>query len=140
MAKSKSKKATAAKPAAAPQAATAKTDVIVEGRVVDTGESGLENIDENPRRQFTGYDEIQMYAGLLGLGVDEFAAAIAEDAPVPIPEEKVYGLLALERNGQNRTEYVKAAIKRLGLTKEDGLPGGGPGYTNDVHAVSDLYS
>jgi len=52
----------------------------------------------------------------------------------------VYGLLALERNGQNRTDYVKAAIKRLKLTKDDPLPGGGPGYTNDVHPVSDLYS
>jgi hypothetical protein len=124
----------------APKPATAETDVIVQGRVVDTGESGLENIDENPRRQFTGYDEIQMYAGLLDLGLDGFIAAIDEDAPVPVPEEKVYGLLALERNGQNRTEYVKAAIARLGLTKDDPLPGGGPGYTNDVHPVSDLYS
>lgn len=96
--------------------------------------------NEPPRRQFTGYDEIQQYAGLLGLGVEGFTAAIAEDAPVPIPEEKVYGLLALERNGQNRTDYVKAAIARLGLTKDDPLPGGGPGYTNDIHPVTDLYS
>jgi hypothetical protein len=96
--------------------------------------------DSPPRRQFTGYDEIQQYAGMLAQGVDQFTAAIAEDAPVPLPEEKVYGLLALERNGQNRTDYVKAMIKRLGLTKDDPLPGGGPGYTNDIHPVSDLYS
>jgi hypothetical protein len=54
-----------------------------------------------------------------------------------LPEEKVYGLLALERNGQNRTPYVQAAMKRLGL-KASELPGGGPGYTNDVHPLSEL--
>lgn len=97
---------------------------------------------EEPRgRQFIGYDaNTNQIAPLLGLGVDEFTAAIAEDAPVPLAEETVYGLLALERNGQNRTDYVKACIARLGLTKDDPLPGGGPGYTNDIHPVSDLYS
>lgn len=96
--------------------------------------------DAPPRRQFIGYDDINLQAPLLGQGIDQFTATIAEDAPVPIPEEKVYGLLALERNGQNRTDYVKAMIKRLGLTKDDPLPGGGPGYTNDIHPISDLYS
>ena len=88
-------------------------------------------------RQFTGYDDIQQYAGLLGLGPDEFAAAIAEDAIVPVPDEKVYGLLALERNGQNRTAYVQAAMTRLDL-KANELPGGGPNYTNDVRPISEL--
>lgn len=110
------------------------------GKEIAEANEGSLASDAEPRRQFTGYDEIQQYAGMLGLGIDAFVAAIAEDAPAPIPEEKVYGLLALERNGQNRTDYVKAAIKRLGLTKDDPLPGGGPGYTNDIHPVSDLYS
>lgn len=92
---------------------------------------------EDAPRQFTGYDDIMQYEPLLHQGVEAFEAAIAEDAPSPIPEEKVYGLLALERNGQNRTPFVQAAIQRLGL-KANELPGGGPGYTNDVRPISDL--
>lgn len=139
------KATTTRKPAAAKadKAAVATTagdqKVIVTGKVLADEPNPLANPGPE-RRQFTGYDEIQQYAPLLGLGVDGFIAAVAEDAPVPIPEEKVYGLLALERNGQNRTDYVKACIARLGLTEDDPLPGGGPGYTNDIHPVSDLYS
>lgn len=88
-------------------------------------------------RVWTGYDDIMLYEPNLRLGVDEFTAAIAENAPAPIPAEKVYGLLALERNGQNRTDYVKAMMKRLGLKAEE-LPGGGPGYTNDTTPISAL--
>jgi hypothetical protein len=88
-------------------------------------------------RTFPGYDDIMQYEPILRQGPDAFEAAIAEDAPTPIPEEKVYGLLALERNGQNRTPYVQAAMKRLGL-KVSELPGGGPGYTNDVRPLSEL--
>ncbi len=88
-------------------------------------------------RQWIGHDDIQLFAPMLALGADEFADAIAANATPPIPEEKVYGLLALERNGQNRTDYVRAAMKRLGL-KADELPGGGPGYTNDTTPISKL--
>jgi hypothetical protein len=88
-------------------------------------------------RTFPGYDDIMQYEPILRQGPDAFEAAIAEDATTPIPEEKVYGLLALERNGQNRTPYVQAAMKRLGL-KVSELPGGGPGYTNDVRPLSEL--
>lgn len=85
---------------------------------------------------YPGHDDIMQFEPLLRtLGVDEFTKAIAEDGPVP--EEKVYGLLALERNGQNRTDYVKAMMKRLGL-KADELPGGGPDYTNDTTPITSL--
>lgn len=84
-----------------------------------------------------GYDDIAQWAPLLSLDIEGFARAIAEDAGPPVPENKVYGLLALERNGQNRTDYVKAAMARLGL-KADELPGGGPGYTNDTTPISKL--
>ena len=90
-----------------------------------------------PQRQWTGYDEIMRFAPALDLGVDEFTDAIAADAKRPIPEEKVYGLLALERNGRNRTEYVRAMMDRLDL-KANELPGGGPGHTNDITPVSKL--
>lgn len=93
--------------------------------------------DPAKARQWTGHDDIMLYEPNLRLGVDEFTAVIAEDADAPIPAEKVYGLLALERNGQNRTDYVRAMMKRLDL-KADELPGGGPGYTNDTTPISAL--
>lgn len=93
---------------------------------------------EPPARQWHGHDEIQMYAHNLDLGVDEFEKTVAvSNKEDPIPDEKVYGLLGLERNGQNRTPYVRAMMKRLKLKAED-LPGGGPSYTNDLTAITDL--
>lgn len=90
-----------------------------------------------PANQWLGSDEIMQFEHLLGLGVEAFEDAVKEDAEPPIADEKVYGLLKLERNGQNRTPYVKALMKRLGLKKED-LPAGGPDYTNDVTPTSKL--
>lgn len=100
---------------------------------------------EPPARQFLGHEESQPWAHHLDLGVYAFENLIAvkpgkEDrnkGEQSIPDEKVYGLLALERNGQNRTPYVKAMMKRLKL-KADELPGGGPSYTNDVTNITDL--
>jgi len=93
---------------------------------------------ETPKRQWHGSDEIQPWAYLLDLGVEAFEERVSASNKVdPVPDEKVYGLLALERNGQNRTPYVKAAMKRLKL-KADELPGGGPSYTNDLTSISDL--
>jgi len=87
--------------------------------------------------RYLGSDEIMLWAPLLEMGVDAFEERVAEKHDHVIPEEKVYGLLALERNGQNRTPYVKAMMKRLNLKREE-LPGGGPDYTNDVTPVTKL--
>lgn len=97
------------------------------------------NPGEAPSQQWHGSDEIQLYAHNLELGVAAFEDLINEKKAEKgaIPEEKVYGLLALERNGQNRTPYVKVMMKRLGL-KADELPGGGPGYTNDITNITEL--
>lgn len=93
---------------------------------------------EPPARQWLGSDEIQPWAHNLELGVDAFEEVVSvSNKEDPIPDEKVYGLLGLERNGQNRTPYVKAMMKRLKL-KADELPGGGPSYTNDLTSISDL--
>lgn len=87
--------------------------------------------------RWLGSDEIMLWTHFLDLDADEFEAAIAENADHPVPENKVYGLLALERNGQNRTPYVQAMMKRLDLSADE-LPGGGPGYTNDVTNITKL--
>lgn len=93
---------------------------------------------EPPARQWLGSDEIQPWSHNLDYGVDEFEKKVAlSNKEDPIPDEKVYGLLALERNGKNRTPYVKAMMKRLKL-KADELPGGGPAYTNDLTSITDL--
>jgi hypothetical protein len=93
-----------------------------------------------PEHNYIGADDIMQWEPLLSLGVDEFekrAASTKEDA---IPEEKAAGLLRLERNGQNRTPYVQALLKRLGLKSADlyKVAPGGPDYTNDVTPVTKL--
>lgn len=89
-----------------------------------------------PARQFTGRSEIMMYAPMIDLGLEAFEAAIAEDADAPIPEEKVAGLLELERSGQNRTPYVEALCKRLKIKSPLEVTTAGPGYTNDVSSIT----
>lgn len=98
---------------------------------------GIQLGDPAPGDKYHGWDEIQMWAYILDLGVDEFEARISDKGDNAIPDAKVYGLLALERNGKNRTPYVKACMKRLKL-KSDELPGGGPDYTNDISNLSKL--
>jgi hypothetical protein len=90
---------------------------------------------------YLGHDETNMIAHHLDRGVDDFQDLLngkAKDAPdLKLSDTQIYGLLALERNGQNRTPYVKAMMKKLGL-KADELPGGGPAYTNDLTSITDL--
>lgn len=86
-----------------------------------------------------GSDEIMPFAPVLDLGLSDFEQRVAakntDDGA--LPEEKLYGLLKLERNGQNRTPYVKALMKRLKLKAED-LPPGSKSYTNDMTNITDL--
>lgn len=89
-----------------------------------------------PARQFTGMDEIMQYAGIIDLDLDAFRSAVEKGGSVP--EEKVAGLLELERSGKNRTEYVQALMRRLGVDHPGEVTVAGPGYTNDVTAVSKL--
>lgn len=95
---------------------------------------------EPPVRQFTGMDDIMRFEPLLDLGVNEFENRIAEEPKggEPLPEEKVAGLLSLERAGRNRTPYVKAMCERLDIKSPYEVTNAGPGYTNDVHPVTEL--
>lgn len=88
--------------------------------------------------KWLGSDDIQQFAGILGYGVDAFKEAIDAKATVPLAEEKVAGLLKLERAGQNRTEYVQALMKRLGVKSPYEVTNAGPDYTNDVTPVTKL--
>jgi hypothetical protein len=95
---------------------------------------------EAPARQFTGMDDIMLYAPVLDLDPEPFVDAVSEkpkNSPV-LPEEKVAGLLSLERAGKNRTPYVKALMDRLAIDHPGEVTNAGPGYTNDVHPTSEL--
>lgn len=87
---------------------------------------------------YPGSDDIMQWEPLLGLGIDEFTARIADGSDNPVPEEKAAGLLKLERAGQNRTPYVQALCKRLGIKSPYEVTDAGPGYTNDVTNVTSL--
>lgn len=96
---------------------------------------------EPPEHQYHGASDIMQFADILTLGIEEFEDRIAEKADDPIPEEKVVGLLRLERNGQNRTAYVKALMRRLDLKSKEDLyrvSPGGPDYTNDTTPITKL--
>ncbi|MEW9855924.1 hypothetical protein [Novosphingobium sp. M1R2S20] len=89
--------------------------------------------------QYPGSDDIMRWEPMLGLGVDEFKKRITDDsAETAVPEEKVAGLLKLERAGQNRTEYVKTLMDRLGVKSPYEVTDAGPDYTNDATPVSKL--
>lgn len=90
------------------------------------------------RNRFLGCDDIQQFAYLLDAGMETLKRVT--DKQDGIPENKIAGLLILERNGQNRTEYVKLLMKRLGIKdlKSELPQAGGPDYTNDTTNLSDL--
>lgn len=89
-----------------------------------------------PAAQYHGSDEIMQYAGILDLSPEAFAEKLEKGGPVP--EEKVAGLLKLERAGQNRTFYVQTLCKRLGIKDPRDVTDAGPGYTNDETPVTAL--
>lgn len=91
---------------------------------------------EGGGQKYVGMHEIMQFAGLLDLGIDTFKDRIADGSDNPVPEEKVAGLLELERSGKNRTDYVEALCKRLGVKSPYEVTTAGPGYTNDVTATT----
>lgn len=88
--------------------------------------------------QYPGMHDIMQFSALLDLGIDAFKDRIKDGADNPVPEEKVAGLLELERSGQNRTDYVKALCNRLDVDSPYEVTAAGPGYTNDMTAVTQL--
>ncbi len=100
--------------------------------------TGTENNETQPD-PYLGSDEIMMWSHIPELGFEAFKKAIENDKEHSIPENKIAGIYKLERNGKNRTEYVRVLRKRLGLKKGEDVPGaGGPDYTNDMTQLSDL--
>lgn len=74
----------------------------------------------------------------LTMGIAPLERAI--DKKKGLPEEQIALLLTLERNGQNRTEFVKMLKDRLDIDdiKKELPAAGGPDYTNDTTNLTDL--
>jgi hypothetical protein len=101
-------------------------------------QSATENNDEYAGDKWPDRHEIMQWSHLVDLGLDEFKAAIKDGAVPNMPESKIAGLLELERSGKNRTEYVEALCKRLGVKSPLEVTSAGPGHTNDVTSLTKL--
>ncbi|KAK0349821.1 hypothetical protein LTR94_031514, partial [Friedmanniomyces endolithicus] len=83
---------------------------------------------------------------VLKLAPEAFADAISGDEDrakkagysKPFGEEDAKGLLARERAGQNRTQYVRPVMERLGVASPYEVTDAGPPYTNDQTSVTNL--
>jgi hypothetical protein len=119
-------------------------DAIAEKAKIGNAEfDGLPGDDPDPIEQrFMGSDEVLGLEPVLELGIDQFNKAIGNGKATEsanLSDAQLGGLYKLERNGQNRTPYVQALRKKLGLDKDQHVPGaGGPAYTNDVSNISEL--
>jgi hypothetical protein len=78
------------------------------------------------------------HAHLLDLSLDELKRVTDPKASYGIGEEKIAGLLKLERAGKNRTGYVQYLCKRLDIKSPYEVTNAGPSYTNDETPVTAL--
>ncbi len=88
--------------------------------------------------KYLGKDEIMPWAHVVEYSLEELKAALDPKAENLIPENKVAGLLGLERGGKNRTDFVKLYMDRLGIKSPYEVTDAGPSYTNDVSSVTQL--
>lgn len=100
----------------------------------------LKGEESEYRARHYNMDGTNQVEHLTSLGLEALKTAIDLKKDSPLAEEAIGKLLILERNGKNRTDFVKLLMDRLGIKdifKE--LPqAGGPDYTNDVSAVTKL--
>jgi len=93
---------------------------------------------EDEPRSWVGTADIINLLPILDLGLEPFKDAIDEKAEAPITEARIAGLLEAERSGKNRTEYIKALMKRLDVKHVHEVTAAGPAYTVDTTNISDL--
>lgn len=93
--------------------------------------------------RYIGQHEIMQWAHYVDFDLDALKAALDPKADNAIPDNKVAGLLGLERGGKNRTAFVKVYMDRLRignpkLKSPYDVTSAGPPYTNDVSNVTKL--
>lgn len=142
---------------------TAKEPTLSEKEVLEAQKEGMKEnirdahrfIDPNDEKMKGAPAKRDMRAGIvdtvklepvLKLAPEAFADAISGDEDrakkagysKPFGEEDAKGLLALERAGQNRTQYVRPLMERLGVDSPYEVTDAGPPYTNDQTSVTNL--
>jgi hypothetical protein len=93
--------------------------------------------------RYIGKSEIMQYAHYVDFDLEGLKAALDPKADNAIADNKVAGLLGLERGGKNRTDFVKAYMDRLRIANPKlkspyEVTDAGPPYTNDVTQVTKL--
>jgi hypothetical protein len=108
--------------------------------LADTGTTGDEDAMAEAERLRVAPDlQSTVLAPLLALPLDTLVKRLSNDkVEGHIGFEDAKGLLHLERSGQNRTPYVEALMKRLGVKDPRDVTSAGPSYTVDVSNVSHL--
>lgn len=119
-------------------------DAVKEGAkqaaILDTGTTAdPEDAGEAERLRVAPDFNSTFAAPLLDLPLDVLVKRMTNDkVPDPIDFETAKGLLALERSGRNRTDYVKALCGRLGVKSPYEVTNAGPAYTNDTSNVTEI--
>jgi len=106
----------------------APTATAMQSAQADGGLPG-EPVDYRPNS-----DETTHLAPHLELGAEAFAELVADKER--LSDDAANALLRLERAGQNRTPYVDALMKRLGIKSPYEVTSAGPAYTINVTPVA----
>lgn len=116
-------------------------DAVREGQTTQEIDSIKGDVPEGDR--YLGKDEIMQWAHYVDFDLEALTAALDPKADNAIADNKVAGLLGLERGGKNRTDFVKAYMDRLRIANPKlkspyEVTPAGPAYTNDVTSVTKL--
>lgn len=116
-------------------------DAVREGQTTQ----GIDSLkgDEPQGEKYLGQHEIMQWAHYVDFDLEALKAALDPKADNAIPDNKVAGLLGLERGGKNRTAFVEVYMGRLRIANPKlkspyEVTSAGPGYTNDVSSVTKL--
>ncbi len=105
----------------------------------DTGTTGnAEESAERLRKQIAPDLNTTFIAGLLDLAPSEFTRRLKPKEDDAIDFETAKGLMALERSGRNRTNYVKALLVAIDAKSPYEVTSAGPPYTNDESNITEL--
>jgi hypothetical protein len=108
--------------------------------LADTGTTGDQEAMTEAARLAVAPDlQSTFLAPLLDLPLETLVKRLTNDKVEGFLDfEAAKGLLHLERSGKNRTPWVQALLNRIGTDDPRKVTHAGPGYTNDVHPITEL--
>ena len=121
----------------------AKKEGVIDAVKQTSNTQDLDRLDgeEDPKANrfpnATGTNQIE---GLTDLGLNALKELIDPKKDGPLDETVIANILVLERNGKNRTDFVKLLMDRLNINdiRKELPQAGGPDYTNDVSNITEL--